>query len=89
MEKMLKEILNKLNTIEEDIKYIKVQQNEHGQLLSSLEHKANEHKALLDQLNHRTANIEGKLKTLEKDLLTVEYITGKNMSDIAQLKAIK
>ena len=86
----LDERMNKLDTrmdrIENDIKVLKTQAHENTHILKSLEHSSQVHKALLDQLDFRTVNIEGQIKNITNEIHDIEFMTGKNISDIALLK---
>lgn len=93
---LLQQILNKVNSIEEkvestDIKINSMQSQleEHGQLLRALEHNTGVIKANQEVLKYDVAEIKGELISVRKDITGIEYITGKHMSDIAQLKSVK
>lgn len=93
---LLEKILKKMDSMESKMGFIEIQVTENTQLLKALEHSSHEHKALLDQLNIRVSSVEGKVETLTtkvdaiaKDLNFVEVATGKNITDIAYLKAVK
>ena len=80
---------SKLNNMETDVKYIKEQQQEQGQILKALEHAAQVNKAEHDNMQHDIAEIKGEIKTIREDLTTVEKVTIKNWNDITNLKAVK
>jgi len=40
-------------------------------------------------LKHEVAEIKGEVKSIRKDMSSVEIITANNWADIAKLKAIK
>lgn len=93
MEDLLKQILDKLNQMEEtqkqmqlDIKDLKEGQNETNERLIRIESKVDD----LEPKNAtRHTEILDKIDTLSKDLALVEAVTGKNMADIASLKLVK
>lgn len=66
-----------------------IQQNENTQILKSLEHASQEHKAILDNIDHKIANIEGDIKSIKRDLRTVEVVSANNMASIAEIKIVK
>jgi hypothetical protein len=65
----------------------KVQEN--TQILKALEHLAQVNKAEHDKMSFDIAEISGEIKTIRKDLSTVELITANNWGDIAKLKSVK
>ncbi|WP_236900453.1 hypothetical protein [Clostridium estertheticum] len=71
-----------------DIKSIKITQEEHTQILRALEHKTDVISAEQENLKHEVLEIKGEVKSMRKDLSSVEIITANNWSDIAKLKAI-
>lgn len=86
---MDKEILDILKEMQGDIKSIKTTQEEHTQILRALEHKTDVISAEQENLKHEVAEIKGEVKSIRKDMSSVEIITANNWSDIAKLKAIK
>lgn len=86
MEDLLKQILGKLNSMESDIKELKSDVKDLKEGQSRIEAK-------LDDLEPKNATrhteILNRIDTLSKDLVLVEAISSKNMSDIAHLKLIK
>ena len=72
-----------------DIKSIKTTLEEHTQILGALEHKTDVISAKQENLIHEVAEIQGDVKSIRKDMSSVEIITANNWSDIAKLKAIK
>lgn len=66
MEKILKEILIKLNNLEIDVKGIK---EEHGQMLRAILESKEVQKGEIDVITHRTAKLEGIIKSTAKLVL--------------------
>lgn len=58
-------------------------------ILRVLEHKTDVIKANQEVIRYDVADIKGEVVSVRKDMNVVEYITGKNMSDIAHLKAAR
>ncbi|WP_253201617.1 hypothetical protein [Clostridium sp. DSM 17811] len=71
-----------------DIKSIKTTQEEHTQILRALEHKTDVISAEQENLKHEVFEIKGEVKSIRKDMSSVEIITANNWADIAKLKAI-
>lgn len=86
---MDKEILDILKEMQNDMKSIKTTQEEHTQILRALEHKTDVISAEQENLKHEAFEIKGEVKSMRKDMSSVEIITANNWSDIAKLKAIK
>ena len=78
-----------MKSMQGDIKSIKTTQQEHTQILSALEHKTDVISAQQENLKHEVAEIKGEVKSIRKDMSSVEIITANNWADIAKLKAIK
>lgn len=114
MEETMKLILEKLETLDNEVKSMKneiksanakLDNLEEGQLnlekgqiqLSEsqkrLEKGQEEIKEHLMQLESKNANrhleISGNLEKLARDLMAIESVTGKNLTDIALLKTVK
>ncbi|TCO78764.1 hypothetical protein [Marinisporobacter balticus] len=100
MEKTLNLILEKLDSMDLEIKTInhRLEKLEQGQAKleqgqAKLEQGQQEIKDHLTQLDIKNAdrhrNINHKIDNLSKDLSSVEIITSKNWNDIALLKAVK
>lgn len=81
-EKLLKEILSKINNLESEIKHIKTQQKENSRILKSVEHANDTHKAGIDNLLHKVSNIEGEVKALKK---SIDYLKFKQTETDEQL----
>ncbi len=82
MEQILNQILGELKEMKTDIKELKEGQNR-------IEQK-------LDLVYDQTAktcedvtSVHNKLDNLSKDIIVIESVAGKNMTDIANLKLIK
>lgn len=86
--------------LEKELAPIKAQLNENTLILRALEHKADTNKAEYDNFTYQLAEISKEIKSgfkevndkiykISSDLLAVEAVTGKNMQNIAYLKAIK
>jgi chromosome segregation ATPase len=80
LEKILEQILEKLNSMETeqkemkaDIKLIKTQQSEHGKIIQEVRHAQKAQKAQIDQLVINTAHISGKQEEL---IQTVDRLDG-------------
>lgn len=93
-------ILKMLEKIQDDIDLIKTQQQEHGSMLSALKTSSEVHKAEVNNITIQVAKLSQEVKSgfkevnqridnITKDLSVVEAVTGKNMTDIAHLKAAK
>ena len=72
-----------------DIKFLRLKRNEHAQSFIEIMRK-------IDKQSYESTNIPDPMKTIEtkvnslvEDLNMVERIAGKNLIDIARLKAIK
>ncbi|MBU3159047.1 hypothetical protein KPL37_04650 [Clostridium frigoris] len=85
---ILKEMQSDMKSMQGDIKSIKTTQEEHTQILRALEHKTDVISAEQENLKHEVFEIKGEVKSMRKDLSSVEIITANNWSDIAKLKAI-
>jgi phage shock protein A len=88
-EKLLKnqkETNNKIDNLE--VKVSDIQQN-----LEGLEVKVSDIKNYLEELETKNASrhieMQGELKSLRKDLSTMEVVTSSNYADLAKLKAVK
>lgn len=73
MEKILEQILEKLNSLdnkasgmETDITLIKTQLSEHGEILQAVRHAQETQKAQIDQLIIDTAHLNGKQEELNQ-----------------------
>ena len=86
---ILKVMQGDMKSMQGDIKSIKTTQEEHTQILRALEHKTDVISAEQENLKHEVAEIKGEVKSIRKDMSSVEIITANNWSDIAKLKAIK
>ncbi|MDF2596228.1 MAG: hypothetical protein K0R69_2569 [Clostridia bacterium] len=80
---------NKMDSMDKDIKGIKVQLDEHGKVLKALEHAVGVNSAKQEAMEHDIAHIKGDVTAIRSDLSFVEQATARNWSDIAHLKAIK
>lgn len=89
LDEKLNPIKEDISGLKEDVKYIKIQQKEHGRILSILEDKAITNKAEHDKMFNEIAHLSGKVESMRKDLATVEIVTARNMENIANLKVIK
>lgn len=93
MEKILEQILEKLNSldskvsnIETDIKLIKTQQSENGEILQAVRHAQETQKAQLDQLNIELAKQSGEQK---ESFEALANMYGQHQFEIAKLKQVK
>ncbi|NNU76055.1 hypothetical protein [Clostridium estertheticum] len=84
----IKSMQGDIKLTQSDIKSIKTTQEEHTQILRALEHKTDVISAEQENLKHEVLEIKGEVKSMRKDLSSVEIITANNWSDIAKLKAI-
>ena len=91
---------NDVNSLKNDVNDLKTEQIKTNERLTNLELGQkeikeqltgfqNEYTETMHTLSNKIDNIDSNIKTLKTDLLTVEAVTGKNMADIAYLKAIK
>ena len=87
--KQFSQVNKRFDKMDGEFKSLKSQVEENTQILKALEHKADVNKAEHDNMTHDIAEVLGEVKSIRKDLTAVEYISGKNMSDIAVLKAVK
>ena len=85
----MKSMQGDMKLMQGDIKSIKTTQVEHTLILRALEHKTDVISAEQENLKHEVAEIKGEVKSIRKDMSSVEIITANNWSDIAKLKSIK
>ena len=86
MENILKEILDKLSSMDSKIDNLEKGQKEIKESLSGF---GNEYSTTMQNLSNKVDVIDNKIDKLSADIIAVEAITGKNMADIAHLKLIK
>ena len=86
MENILKEILDKLSSMDSKIDNLEKGQKEIKESLSGFD---NEYSTTMQDLSNKVDVIDNKIDQLSADIIAVEAITGKNMADIAHLKLIK
>lgn len=79
MEDILKQILSKLNKIEENqietnnrLDNLESQTVENTQILKALEHNSQVHKAEMDNLTHSTAELSGDVKSIKSAVVKGE-----------------
>lgn len=89
MESKITSMDSKITSIDTDVKGIKVQLNEHGQILKALEHSLAVNNAKQEVMERDIIYIKGDTTAIKNDLCFVEQATAKNWYDIAHLKAIK
>ena len=89
MQSDMKSMQGDMKSMQGDMKSIKTTQEEHTQILRALEHKTDVISAEQENLKHEVAETKGEVKSMRKDMSSVEIITANNWSDIAKLKAIK
>lgn len=89
LKKDVSDLKEDVSSLKKDVKYIKIQQKEHGRILSILEDKAITNKAEHDKMFNEIAHLSGNVENMRKDLATVEIVTARNMENIANLKVIK
>ena len=65
------------------------QVHENTQILKALEYLAQVNKAEHDRMNFDLAEISSEVKSMRKDISTVELVTANNWSDIVKLKSVK
>ncbi len=85
----IKSMQGDMKSMQGDIKSIKTTQDEHTQILRALEHKTDVISAEQENLKHEVFETKGEVKSMRKDMSSVEIITANNWADIAKLKAIK
>ena len=78
-----------MSSMEGEISSIKSTLDEHSQILRALEHKTDVISAEQENLKHTVAEVMGEVKSIRKDLSSLELITANNWSDIVKLKAVK
>ena len=86
---MDEKIIELLKEMHEDIKGIKIQQQEDHIILKALEYNLNITNAEVEKMSNDVIHIKGNVEALRKDISNVEVITASNWSDIAKLKAVK
>lgn len=86
-------VIEKLTTMENKLSSVENKLSNMDNKLSSVENKLDSLKVQFQEHEFQDANrhIEtiGEIESLKKDLTIVEAVSGKNMADIALLKAIK
>ncbi|AHM56378.1 hypothetical protein EAL2_c10800 [Peptoclostridium acidaminophilum DSM 3953] len=93
MEDILKQILSEIGSMKNDISSI-------NKRLESLENKVDGLDSKVDKISEKLDDIEAKnaerhidinngISKIQQDVTALEAITGKNMTDIAILKAVK
>ncbi|WHH59693.1 hypothetical protein [Petroclostridium sp. X23] len=96
MEKMLKEILSELREVKAKVTKLEGGQEEIKGDVKDLKQMT---KAIFNQTadltefrtetNEKLDTVISDIKTMHEDIVAVEYISSKNMNDIAKLKLIK
>lgn len=86
---ILQDMKSDMQDMKSEMKGMKSQLEENTQILRALEHNTEVNKAEHDNMTHDIAEILGEVKSLRKDLSTVEIVTANNYADIARLKAVK
>jgi predicted nucleic acid-binding Zn-ribbon protein len=97
MEKLLQELLLEVKSIRSEFNGFKVdmknitdnikgQLDENTTILRALEHKADVHKAEMDNINHRLSNIEGAVKEIRDDQISIHEIIGEHDVSIRTLR---
>lgn len=79
----------RVNTLSDKVDSLENQVSENTQILKALEHLAQINKAEHDRMTFDLAEISSEVKSIRKDLSTVELVTANNWSDIVKLKSIK
>ena len=98
--RILEQMQGDIKSMQGEIKLVQTQLKGHGGILDSLKTASEFHKADTDKLSHQVEGlacemkagfkeINAKIDGLSSDFTVVEAITGKNMTDIAHLKAVK
>jgi outer membrane murein-binding lipoprotein Lpp len=80
---------SQVDNLSSQVDILSSQVQENTQILKALEHLAQVNKAEHDKMSFDIAEISGEIKTIRKDLSTVELITANNWGDIAKLKSVK
>ncbi|MFL0197345.1 hypothetical protein ACJDU8_17520 [Clostridium sp. WILCCON 0269] len=75
-----------LEPIKNDMKSIRIQQDEDHKILRALEHSSEVNKAERDNLNNDIAHISGHLKNIDENINAVKEILGRHEVDITVLK---
>ena len=95
MKNDVKDLNQKVDSVESKVGTIEKQTKENTQILQALMHSAEMNKAVQDKMALDTARIQGdviQIKSdvlaIRKDLSMVETITANNYADLAKLKAI-
>lgn len=85
--KAIRELLKEeLEPIKNNVKTIKVQQEEDHKILKALEHSSEVSKAERDRLNNDIAHISGHLKSIDENIDAVKEVLGRHEVDITVLK---
>lgn len=79
----------KIDSMGKRIDLIQEQVAENTHLLKALEENVKVTRAEQEKISYKVSEIEGDIKSIKKDLGTVELVTANNWSDIVRLKAIK
>ena len=78
-----------VHSLSSEVHSLSSQVHENTQILKALEHQSEVNKAEHDKMFFDLAEIKGEVKSIRKDLSTVELVTANNWSDIVKLKAVK
>ena len=89
LDKKLDPIKEDISGIKEDVKYIKVQQEEQGRILRILVDKAETNRADHDAMSNSIIQLSGKVENMRKDMAALEIVSARNMEYIAALKLLK
>jgi outer membrane murein-binding lipoprotein Lpp len=100
MENILKQILEKLDMLQSDVAELKTDVTELKTDVTELKTDVAELKTTTDRIETKLDDLEVKnaenhvevlkeIKAIRSDIITIEAVTGKNMQDIAHLKAVK
>ncbi|MDV3427365.1 MAG: hypothetical protein LIR50_09850 [Bacillota bacterium] len=78
-----------ITSMKSDMSSMKSTLDEHSEILRALEHKTDVLSAEQENLKHTVFEVMGEVKSIRKDLSSLELITANNWSDIVKLKAVK
>jgi flagellar hook-associated protein FlgK len=96
-EKILNQILEKLTSMDSEIKNINKRLNNletktdknHNEVVSKLKSLESKFDDLEIKNAERHIELSGEIKDLRKDILAIETVTAKNWGDIVNLKSVK
>ncbi|OPJ55303.1 hypothetical protein [Alkalithermobacter paradoxus] len=89
MQSDMSEMKGDIKSLKSDVELIKIQQNEHTQILKALQHSSETNSNDIEDLALKISKVYGKVSLVQNDLNMIEYVTANNMANIAMLKRKK